>query len=289
MQSSDENFLNDSSNLSCFDCEVPRPRVANLKLAIMVCDQCAKRHPEQENVKLVGDPNWSEAWSLIMSRGGNERYRDFLDDNNLALNFEIKYLSNAAHYYSCKIAEVQPPDFQVEELSLAYVPKAEGGWFSAIYGTAGSVLSYTSGIGSKLVSAVSSTISTDHGILNSVAEKGAGVISTVAGAAGSVAGAASSAAYYALGYATGREEESKKAEFIKLVPMNSQGQPIPEQPGLSISQAIIDSADIAPPQDGFENISSVDEVEPSAPSMTFSYSSSGEYKHSAELYPSLTE
>jgi hypothetical protein len=58
MQPSDE-FLNDPYNLACFDCHIPRPTVANLKLGVLICVKCARQQSAHFALKLVGDKDWS--------------------------------------------------------------------------------------------------------------------------------------------------------------------------------------------------------------------------------------
>jgi hypothetical protein len=204
----------------------------------------------------------------MKAKGGNRRYRGFLEEFDLALTPEVKYLSNAAHYYSCLLTAQNCPEYQLEELTLPYSPKSEG-WLSSIVGSAGSVLSYTADLGSRLATAVSSRIpGSDSAIVSQVAEKSAEVISSVTGAASSVAEAASSVASYAYGQLIGQSEETKtKAEYIRLTTMKPASDIVNLEPDLTVSQAIIDCGDCAPPADSFNCFDEEEEVyEPSAPS-----------------------
>jgi hypothetical protein len=203
----------------------------------------------------------------MVTKGGNRRYKGFLDEFDLASTPEVKYLSNAAHYYSCLLTAQTCPDYQLEELTLPYSPKSEG-WFSSIVGSAGSVLSYTADLGSRLATAVSSRIpGADSAIVSQVAEKSAEVISSVTGAASSVAEAASSMALNTYEQIFGHSEETKtKVEYVRLNTIKPASNIVNLEPDLTVSQAIIDCGDSAPPADSFNCCEEEEEIiEPSAP------------------------
>jgi ribosomal protein L40E len=55
MQASGD-FLDDPTNLVCFDCTAtPSIRVVDLKFGVVVCQQCAARHPDQSTLHTIGD------------------------------------------------------------------------------------------------------------------------------------------------------------------------------------------------------------------------------------------
>lgn len=292
MQISDK-FFHDPSNLTCFDCNIARPTTLDLMYGVFICDSCSRQHIDQQAIRQLGAAELTSDEAEVMSRGGNATYREFLGEYDLALTFEVKYQSNAAHFYRCRIAGMELPDYQLEKFSLPYEPKPKG-WLSSIYDTAGTVINFTSGVGSKLASAVSNSFPSDTNILSTVAETSAGIISSVSEAASSAAGAASTVAYYAIGQIRGQpdEEHKNKVEYIRMKTIKAPAvEPIPEEGALTMSQCIIERGDSAPPADSFGNIQSDEEdIEPSAPEMRYSCSSSGEFRGSAEqLYPNLAQ
>lgn len=248
MRTSDE-FLDDPSNSACFDCGLLRPRAANLKYAILVCDRCARMHPDRQDIRLLGDVNWSELsrtqdWSEIMKIGGNNHYQEFLNDNALEPSFAVKYQSNAAHFYSCLIAGADLPDIKAEEMSLPYTPK-EKGWGSSIYFAAESVYSYTAGASSKIFTTVSGSLSKTPGVLGKVARKSADAISSVVSVAGSYANTGKTSAYNAMSYLGGRySAPENKKECIELKTIETEDESVSiEKICLSLSQSIIQEDD----------------------------------------------
>jgi hypothetical protein len=208
-----------------------------------------------------------------MLRGGNGRYRRFLEELGLGLSFSVKYLSNAAHYYSCQLTGQHCPVYQLEDLTQPYSPQSQG-WLSFIYTSAGSVLGYTTDLSSRLVDTVSSPLASAESVLSFTTGLGSqvvdavsrsfvptdsylpsqGVLGSAAKAVGSVAEAAGSVVSYAfspLMYFQ-QKESKEKPEFICLKAFA--GEAGVEAESLAICQSIIESADTSQPIDFFETL-----------------------------------
>lgn len=94
--------LRDSS--SCFDCTEPQANYLSSDFGVTLCESCAHLHQESGYSTVIDllDPSFSESHCvLLLSYGGNERFRQFLEGFKVKLTTpqEFKYRIKAAWVY----------------------------------------------------------------------------------------------------------------------------------------------------------------------------------------------
>lgn len=114
-----EDLLKVEENQKCFDCGNLNPKWASLNNAIYVCLKCAGLHRSfGVNVSFIRSltiDSWDENHIELLRKGGNKRFRDFLDEFRVPNNAEMdfKYMIRASDYYrkllKCEVNGIEPP------------------------------------------------------------------------------------------------------------------------------------------------------------------------------------
>ena len=104
-----EQLSNEEENKKCFDCGAQPARMISLNNGIYLCHSCSEEHKKIESetniIKSITLDQWNKNQLNIMKKGGNEKLRLFLEDNNIDLNIDknVLYNSKLMLYYRDKL------------------------------------------------------------------------------------------------------------------------------------------------------------------------------------------
>ena len=104
-----EQLSNEEENKKCFDCGAQPARMISLNNGIYLCHSCSEEHKKIESemniIKSITLDQWNKNQLNIMKKGGNEKLRLFLEENNIDLNVDknVLYNSKIMLYYRDKL------------------------------------------------------------------------------------------------------------------------------------------------------------------------------------------
>ena len=121
-----EEIINLESNKKCFDCGLEKPKWTSLNNGIFLCLKCAGIHRNFGlNISLIRSleiDSWDEKQILYLKKGGNENFKNFLNEYDISSNssIELKYKSKASDYYRKKlkneVEKIINPNYIYDEL-----------------------------------------------------------------------------------------------------------------------------------------------------------------------------
>lgn len=95
-------FMSEPENKMCIDCMRPYPKFASINNGIFLCEECALIHKDYgfhiSYIKSL-DSEWDEYLLSYMRRGGNRRFKQFLEDYDI--------IENAERYYKYRTKAVE--------------------------------------------------------------------------------------------------------------------------------------------------------------------------------------
>ena len=104
-----EQLSNEEENKKCFDCGAQPARMISLNNGIYLCHSCSEEHKKIESdmniIKSITLDQWNKNQLNIMKKGGNDKLRLFLEENNIDINIDknILYNSKLMLYYRDKL------------------------------------------------------------------------------------------------------------------------------------------------------------------------------------------
>ena len=121
-----QEIVSKEENSKCIDCGTGKPKWASINNGIFLCLKCAGIHRNLNNnfsiIRSLQIDSWDEKQMLFLKKGGNEKFKNLLNEYNIPLNSSIdeKYKCKAAHYYRKNLR------FEVEkELNPNFISQEE--------------------------------------------------------------------------------------------------------------------------------------------------------------------